>query len=104
MRDAMEMRGPDSAGLFQRRNVALAHRRLAIRDIAGGRQPWISDDGQTVLIYNGEIYNDAYLRNELKSLGHRFRSRSDTEVVLTAYRQWGRECVQRFEGMFAFGI
>ncbi len=104
MRDAMQPRGPDAAGLFQHRNVAFAHRRLAIRDIAGGAQPWVSEDRQCVLVYNGEVYNDHALRQELAALGHRFRSRCDTEVVMAAYGQWGTECVSRLRGMFAFGI
>lgn len=104
MRDVMEARGPDSAGLFQQDNVAFAHRRLAIRDRAHGTQPWVSADRQQVLVYNGEVYNDAELRVELAALGQTFESRCDTEVVLAAYRQWGPECVSRLRGMFAFGI
>lgn len=104
MRDTMRMRGPDDCGLFRARNVAFAHRRLAIRDLDDGRQPWLSDDGQTVLVYNGELYNDQQLRDELETGGHRFRTRCDTEVVLAAYRQWGSECVERFRGMFALGV
>jgi len=104
MRDAMRSRGPDAAGLFERRNIALGHRRLSIRDLEGGAQPWVSDDGQCVLVYNGEIYNDGSLRRELTSLGHRFRSHSDTEVVIEAYREWGTDCAQHLDGMFAFGI
>ena len=104
MRDAMQSRGPDAAGLFQNRNIAFAHRRLAIRDLAGGVQPWVSDDRRCVLVYNGEVYNDGELRQELAALGHRFRSHCDTEVVMAAYRQWGTESVSRLRGMFAFGI
>jgi asparagine synthase (glutamine-hydrolysing) len=104
MRDTMQMRGPDSAGWFADRNVAFAHRRLAIRDREGGAQPWFSDDEQCVLVYNGEIYNDAALRKELAAQGHVFRSHCDTEVVMATYREWGTECVSRFRGMFAFGL
>ncbi len=104
MRDQMQSRGPDDAGIFEHRNIAFAHRRLAIRDIAGGRQPWISDDGKCALVYNGEIYNDSELRQELMALGHHFRSQCDTEVVMEAYRHWGVECLGRLRGMFAFGI
>ncbi len=104
MRDVMESRGPDGAGLFEKKNVVLAHRRLAIRDLAAGRQPWISEDGQCALVYNGEIYNDVSLRTKLMGYGHRFRTRCDTEVVMAAYRQWGTECVQHLRGMFAFGV
>ena len=104
MRDVMTSRGPDAAGLFERRNMAFGHRRLCIRDLEGGSQPWISEDGQCVLVYNGEIYNDDALRQELTSRGHRFRSTSDTEVVLEAYREWGEDCPRHLNGMFAFGI
>jgi asparagine synthase (glutamine-hydrolysing) len=104
MRDRMAPRGPDGCGLFERRNVVLAHRRLAIRDANGGAQPWVSDDGQCLLVYNGEIYNDGSLKRELCSLGHHFRTHCDTEVVMAAYRQWGRRCVHHLRGMFAFGI
>lgn len=104
MRDTMRARGPDGAGVFHHRNIAFAHRRLAIRDIPGGAQPWLSDDGETVLVYNGELYNDAELRTELTDLGHHFRSTCDTETVLAAWRAWGSHCVERFVGMFALGI
>lgn len=104
MRDTMAQRGPDAATCYQQKNVAFAHRRLAIRDRTGGAQPWLSPDEQCVLVYNGEIYNDAELRSELSGLGYRFRSRSDTEVVMAAYLQWGRECVSRLRGMFAIGL
>ena len=104
MRDCMSDRGPDDAGDYFRRNVAFAHRRLAIRDLTAGRQPWASDDRQTVLVYNGELYNDAALRRELAANGHRFTTRCDTEVLMAAYRQWGADCVHRLRGMFAFGV
>ncbi len=104
MRDEMLSRGPDGAGIFENRNLAFAHRRLAIRDLTGGHQPWVSDDGNCVLVYNGEIYNDDALRDELTAAGHRFKSRCDTEVVMEAYRRWGTECVQHLRGMFALGI
>ncbi len=104
MRDRMKSRGPDDAGLFIKQNVAMAHRRLAIRDLQAGRQPWLSDDEQTVLVYNGELYNDGELRTVLRTAGHQFRTRCDTEVVMAAYRQWGADCIRRFRGMFALGI
>lgn len=104
MRDRMVARGPDDAGLVEHRNVVFAHRRLAIRDLEGGRQPWASEDGRCLLVYNGEIYNDCELREELTTLGHTFRSRCDTEVVMEAYRRWGSDCVGRLRGMFAFGL
>ena len=104
MRDTMQLRGPDAAGLFERRNLVFAHRRLSIRDIPAGKQPWLSDDEQCVLVYNGEVYNDGELRRELATLGHSFRTRCDTEVVMAAYQAWGTECVRRLRGMFAFAI
>ncbi len=105
MRDAMSERGPDDAGFFRRENVAFAHRLLSIRDLQSGRQPWVSQEANCVLVYNGELYNDRELRQELVALGHRFRSRScDTEVILAAYQEWGTDCLSRFRGMFAFGI
>lgn len=105
MRDAMTERGPDDAGFFRRENVAFAHRRLSIRDPESAKQPWVSADETSVLVYNGELYNDRELRAELSRLGHVFRTRnSDTEVILAAYEQWGTECLSRFRGMFAFGI
>ena len=104
MRDEMESRGPDGAGILEHRNVAMGHRLLAIRDVTGGNQPWISEDGRYALIYNGEIYNDRELREELTRQGHTFRSRCDTEVVMEAYRRWGNQCVEHLRGMFAFGV
>jgi asparagine synthase (glutamine-hydrolysing) len=104
MRDKMTARGPDSAGSHLAGNVAFAHRRLAIRDHAGGAQPWWSDDQRVVMVYNGELYNDDVLRQRLIALGHRFRSRCDTEVVLAAYLHWGDDFLTELHGMFALGI
>lgn len=104
MRDSMTARGPDDSGLLIRDNVALAHRRLAIRDLSAGTQPIISDDGQTALVYNGELYNDRELRKELESLGQQFRTRCDTETLLVAWKTWGVDCLARLRGMFAFGV
>lgn len=107
MRDALAHRGPDGFGLWEdmATRVALGHRRLAVVDIAGGVQPFVADDGQTVLVYNGEIYNHLELRAELESLGHRFRTgHSDTETVLHSWLEWGEEAPCRFNGMFAFAI
>lgn len=104
MRDSMIARGPDDAGLLMRDNVALAHRRLAIRDLHAGTQPIVSDDGQLALVYNGEIYNDRELRNELAQHGRRFQTRCDTETLLAAWQIWGVDCLSKLQGMFAFGV
>ena len=107
MRDTMRHRGPDDAGLWwdDRRQVGLAHRRLSIIDLSpGGHQPMIDQSGKLALAYNGEIYNYRELREELAAKGHQFRSTSDTEVILEAYRAWGTDCVTHFNGMFAFAM
>src|SRR5262249_291879 len=80
------------------------HRRLAIIDLAGGGQPMAVEDGRVWITYNGELYNFLQLRQELQERGCRFKTNSDTEVVLQAYQVWGPECVRRFRGMFAFAI
>jgi asparagine synthase (glutamine-hydrolysing) len=97
-------RGPDQQGVFQSDSVALAATRLKIIDLAAGDQPIISEDGDTVIVFNGEIYNHRELRQELENLGHHFRSRCDTEVVLNAFLQWDLECLSRLRGMFAFAV
>jgi asparagine synthase (glutamine-hydrolysing) len=105
MTEAISHRGPDGEGFYVDSFVALGHRRLAIIDLSpAAHQPMISDDKQYAITYNGEIYNFREMRAELESLGHPFTSRSDTEVVLRAYVEWGSECVKRFNGMFAFAI
>ena len=105
MTDVIRHRGPDGEGFWADGCVALGHRRLAIIDLSPlGHQPMQSKSGNLVLIYNGEIYNFQNLRVELESLGHSFHSRSDSEVLLNAYQQWGADCVRRFNGMFAFAI
>lgn len=102
---ALAHRGPDDVGEFFAPGVALGFRRLAIIDPSpGGHQPMTSDDGQLTLVFNGEIYNYCELRRELEGAGVRFRSSSDTEVLLAAYRHWGADCLHRFNGMFAFLI
>ena len=99
-------RGPDEGGIWLSRRAALGHRRLIVVDPAGGRQPMIAGPHghRFVIVYNGELYNTEELRRELLGAGYTFRSRSDTEVVLLAYRAWGPACVSRFNGIFAFGI
>jgi asparagine synthase (glutamine-hydrolysing) len=99
-------RGPDGMGtwLSPEMNVGLGHTRLAIIDIAGGRQPIHSADGRFVIVFNGELYNFRSLRKELERMGHHFRTSSDTEVLVEAYASWGPACLQRFHGMFALAI
>ncbi|GAA4230792.1 asparagine synthase (glutamine-hydrolyzing) [Streptosporangium album] len=108
MSDTMACRGPDDEGLWLAPHVALGHRRLAIIDIEGGRQPMVADDEDgrplAVLTYSGEVYNFGELRSELAARGHRFRTRSDTEVVVRAYLEWGEDFATRLNGMFAFAI
>ena len=104
MAAAVAHRGPDGQGIECLGPAGLGHRRLAIIDLAGGRQPLANEDGTLWITYNGELYNYRQLRPVLESLGHRFRTQSDTEVILHAYEQWGESCVERFRGMFAFGI
>jgi asparagine synthase (glutamine-hydrolysing) len=106
-RDRLTHRGPDDAGLWQSVNgrVALTHRRLSVIDLTpGGHQPMLDEDGRLAIVFNGEIYNFEALRNELSAMGHAFRSRSDTEVLLAAWRAWGPGCLSRLNGMFAFAI
>jgi len=105
MTDAIAHRGPDGEGFYTDGFIGLGHRRLAIIDLSpAGHQPMISSDGQVALSYNGEVYNFQELRVELESLGHQFRSRTDAEVVLNAWVEWGVDCVPRFNGMFAFAV
>jgi asparagine synthase (glutamine-hydrolysing) len=105
MGDTLAHRGPDDEGHWVDGPVALANRRLAVIDLTeGGHQPMISDDGRTVLVYNGELYNAPELRRDLERRGHAFRSRSDTEVVLRSYEEWGSAAVERLDGMFAFAV
>ena len=94
-------RGPDQQGVYESPHVALGAVRLKIVDLVSGNQPMASEDGQTVIVFNGEIYNHGELREELQRRGHRFISRSDTEVVLRAFCEWDVECLPRLRGMFA---
>lgn len=97
-------RGPDGSGTWTSGGAGLGHRRLSIIDLEGGGQPFLSPCGLVGLSYNGELYNFMDLRRDLESLGHRFSTRSDTEVVLASYLEWGEDCVARFRGMFAFVV
>jgi asparagine synthase (glutamine-hydrolysing) len=102
--DFLRHRGPDDRGAWAADGIFLGARRLSIIDLAGGAQPIWNEDHTVGIVYNGELYNFQELRPELLAKGHRFRTRSDTEVVLHAYEQWGPDCLPRFNGMFAFAI
>ena len=106
MTDTMDHRGPDDAGIRTGENWGVGHRRLSIIDITGGQQPMSVDEGphELTIVFNGEIYNYLELRRELQKSGFRFKTDSDTEVVLIAYKHWGNDCVNRIEGMFSFAI
>ena len=107
MTDALARRGPDARGVWLGPRAGLGHTRNSVIDLAGGVQPMAADgDGGpvAVLTYSGEVYNFRELRSELESRGHRFRTRSDTEVVLRSYLEWGDDCGNHLEGMFAFAV
>jgi asparagine synthase (glutamine-hydrolysing) len=104
MAGALAHRGPDGHGVWSDGPIGLAHRRLAIIDLAGGRQPMVSHVTGAALTFNGEIYNFRDLRRELETLGAGFDEQSDTEVVLRAYEHWGDRCVHHLRGMFAFAV
>ena len=101
----LQHRGPDGEGVWVDRNVGFAHRRLSIIDLSSAAsQPMCNEDGNVWITFNGEIYNFSALRIELEALGHAFRTHSDTEVVIHAYEQYGRRCLDKLRGMFAFAI
>ena len=105
MTDAIAHRGPDGEGFYIDSFIGLGHRRLAIIDLSpSGHQPMVTRDGMYAISYNGEVYNFNELRLQLESSGHQFHSKTDTEVVLKAYAEWGAGCLDRFNGMFAFAI
>ena len=104
MMDAIAHRGPDGQGQFIEGPAALGQRRLSIIDLEGGKQPMFNEDGNLAVIFNGEIYNFQKLTAELMRAGHTFATRSDTEVLLHGYEQWGKELLPRLRGMFAFAI
>ncbi|MEI6085567.1 MAG: asparagine synthase (glutamine-hydrolyzing) [Verrucomicrobiota bacterium] len=105
MRDALIHRGPDGAGIHIHENVGLGHRRLKIIDLSdNAAQPMTNEDGTIHVTFNGEIYNFKEIRARLEAKGHRFRSHSDTEVIVHGYEEWGEQCVEQFNGMFAFAV
>jgi asparagine synthase (glutamine-hydrolysing) len=104
MNDSQFHRGPDEVGLHLEPGVGFGHRRLSIIDLSTGQQPLFNEDRSVVIVYNGEIYNYRDLIPELSRLGHAFRTKSDTEVIVHAWEQWGEDCVERLRGMFAFAL
>ncbi|KOA21033.1 asparagine synthetase [glutamine-hydrolyzing] 1 [Clostridium homopropionicum DSM 5847] len=105
MTNLLAHRGPDDENIYISKYIGLGHRRLSIIDLSSlGRQPMTSDDGRYTITYNGEIYNFNELRRILEKKGHKFNTKTDTEVVLKCYEIWGHQCVQYFNGMFAFAI
>lgn len=105
MAEAVRHRGPDADGFWTDAGIGLAHRRLSVIDVSdAGRQPIGTEDGDIQVCFNGEIYNFADIRADLVARGHRFRSRTDTEVIAHAWEEWGADAVRRFNGMFAFAI
>ena len=97
-------RGPDQQGVFESSVCSLGGARLKILDLGSGDQPIFSDDGDVVIVFNGEIYNHLELRSELEGLGHHFQSHCDTETVLRAFLQWDADCFARLRGMFSIAL
>jgi asparagine synthase (glutamine-hydrolysing) len=104
MAAAIRHRGPDGEGFYVDQSVGLANVRLSIVDVKGGGQPIANEDGRLQIVYNGEVYNYRELRRELEARGHRYRTQTDTEVLVHAYEEWGEEMLERLNGQFAFAI
>lgn len=105
MTDAIKHRGPDEEGYFIDNNLGLGHRRLAIIDLSkAGHQPMNNKDGSLWIVHNGEVYNYLELRKELENRGYKFKSSTDTEIILYAYQEWGEKCLEKFNGRWAFAI
>ena len=104
MNETQHHRGPVEGGVHREPGIGFGHRRLSIIDLSSGQQPLFNEDHSVVVVFNGEIYNFVALMEELTRLGHRFRTRCDTEVIVHAWEEWGEACVQRFRGMFAFSL
>ncbi len=104
MNESQHHRGPDEGGVHLEPGLGLGHRRLSIIDLSTGQQPLYNEDGSVCVVFNGEIYNYQALIPELTRLGHIFRTKSDTEVIVHAWEAWGPDCVKRFRGMFAFAL
>ena len=106
MQKSLARRGPDQRGMYLHGHAALIHARLAVVDLENGCQPMVLDQGgeKYILVYNGELYNTPELHAQLAALGHRFVSHSDTEVLLHAFAQWGPDCLEKLNGIFAFAV
>lgn len=105
MATIMAHRGPDDQGIYLEKNVGLSHRRLSIIDLSSaGHQPMANEDKSIVIVHNGEVYNYLEIRKELEKKSYRFKSNTDTEVILRSYEEWGKDCLLKFNGMFAFCI
>jgi asparagine synthase (glutamine-hydrolysing) len=104
MNEVMAHRGPDAQGYYLNGPLGLGHRRLSIIDLTTGQQPMANEDESLWLVFNGEIYNFPDLRRQLRQAGHIFRTRSDGEVILHAYEEYGARCVEQLNGMFAFAL
>jgi len=104
MANILEHRGPDERGFHLDKDIGIGNVRLKIIDLTTGKQPIYNEDSSIVVVYNGEIYNFKELRGELEKRGHRFSTNTDTEVIVHAYEEWGYDCVNRFNGMFAFAL
>ncbi len=101
MAGALRHRGPDEFGLYRDRHAGLAHARLSIIDLSAGQQPLTNETGSLWIVFNGEIFNYLELREDLERAGHRFKTRSDTEVIVHAYEEWGVDAFRRFNGQWA---
>jgi asparagine synthase (glutamine-hydrolysing) len=104
MNETQHHRGPVEGGVHREPGIGFGHRRLSIIDLSSGQQPLFNEDHSVVVVFNGEIYNFVALMEELTRLGHTFRTRCDTEVIVHAWEEWGEACVERFRGMFAFTL
>ncbi len=104
MANSISHRGPDDSGFYISANIGLGFRRLSIIDLKSGHQPLSNEDGSVWIVFNGEIYNFRDLREDLLQRGHTFKTRSDTEVIVHLYEDFGERCVEKLRGMFAFAI
>src|ERR1700722_7546775 len=104
MADAISHRGPDDDGFYVSGQIGLGFRRLSIIDLSGGHQPLSNEDETIWIVFNGEIYNYRTLRRDLIAKGHSFKTKSDTEVIVHLYEEYGPDCVQKLRGMFGFAI